>query len=280
MTIQIVADSGCDIPLKLAWDKEINFTLIPLTLNVGEKSFLDDEKLNTMTMLNIFKETKGASSTACPSPEAFAESFRLADATFAVTMSSELSGTYQSAVIARDMVLAEFPDKKIHVINSLAVCSSETLIVMKLKELINDKNNNFETIEEKIEEYRKSLSLYFLIHSFESLIKAGRMSRISGMLATALSIFPICGDNGEGKIKVYEKVRGTKTALSRMVQMLGERAPTEGRKLVITHCNNEENANIIKELAEKMYNFKDIFIFPMRGLSSFYAGDKGLIVSW
>jgi len=280
MKFQIVSDSGCDLPVGIVSDADVHYELVPLMLHVGDEVIIDDESLDIDALLNTIKGTKGHSSTACPSPETYAEHFRQADNSFAVTISAELSGSYQSAMIAREMVLAEFPDKKIHVVNSLSVCAGQSLLVLKLKELMQDTQNNFESIMEKIESYRKSLSLYFLIHSFESLIKAGRMSRIAGVVASALAIHPICGDNGEGKIKIYEKVRGTKTAVLRMVEMVGKRAPTEDRRLIIAHCNNAEGADTIKELAERMYKFAEILIFPMRGLSTFYAGDQGLIIAW
>lgn len=278
--LQIISDSGCDLTQEMVSDESVHYSVVPLTIHIGEEVITDGPDIDIKKLLETVKRTKGPASTACPSPEAYAQEFRRAETTFAVTISAELSGSYQSAMIARDMVLSESPEKKIYVFNSLSVCAGQSLLVLKIKELAKSAQEGFETVVAKAEEFCKSVSLYFLIESYETLIKAGRMSRIAGLVASALSIRAICGDNGEGKIRVYEKIRGAKNALTRMVEMIGKRAPTKGRKLMISHCESEEDANTVKALAEKLYDFGEILICPMRGMASFYAGEKGIIVAW
>ena len=152
-------------------------------------------------------------------------------------------------------------------------------MVFKLAELCRE-GLPFEEIVEKIEEFRKGHTLYFLIGSLETLVSAGRMNRVVGMMATMLNIHPLCGEDGDGNIKVYQKVRGMTQALNRLVEMVGERGETQGRHLVISQCNNPEDAEMLSKACQRRYQFAKISVLEMRGLASFYAGDRGLILAY
>ncbi len=279
MNFKIVSDSCCDLHDDFEMMQGVDFTTVPLTITVGEQNFVDNPQLDVSQMIKAMKEAPGPSSTACPSPEDFAREFRKAPATFAVTLSSKLSGTYNSAMIAKNMVLEEDPQKKIHVVDSLAASTGQSLLVLKLRDYILASEHSFESIVDKIEKYRDSLSVRFMLQSFDNLIKAGRMSKLAGVFAHALSIRPICGDNGKGEIKIYEKVRGARNALNRLADMIGEQCP-QGKPIMISHCNNPEDASFIKEALQRLYAPAEVQILKMRGLSAYYAGEKGIIVSY
>ena len=280
MSVKIVADSSCDLPIPFVVDKGVDFAVVPLKIRVGHREFIDDPSLDVPELLAAMKSDKGPSSTACPSPEEFAAQFRGADEVFAVTISSKLSGTYNSACVARDMVLEESPHKKIHVVDSLATSSAMGLLILRLMGYIRAGKLEFDSIAERTELYRKTLSTRFLIQSFDNLIKAGRMSRITGTVAQVLSIRPICGDNGKGEIKIFEKVRGSKTAMTRLVEMMADKASPDGKPIFISHCNNPEDAEFLRDVACRLYSPSQVRIFDMRGLASYYAGDKGVILAY
>jgi len=281
MTYRIVMDSSGELPLDYFEDTGINFSMVPLTIHGNNKVYVDDDHLSVNEMLKDMKESKTAFSTACPSPEAFRDEFIKDDATFAITISDKLSGCYNSAMIGKNLAIHDYPDKKVHVIDSAATSSLMILIARKLAELIGAGKFEFDEIVSRIEEYRKTLSLYFVLQSFDNLVKAGRMNRFLGTLAGTLRICPVCGDNGKGEIKIYEKARGEAHALRRMVELIAARCPvTKGRTLVITHCNNPVGAQLVRDLAKKMYKFGEIMIFPMRGLASYYANDQGIIIGF
>ena len=202
-----------------------------------------------------------------------------ADCCFAVTISSRLSASYSTACMAADMARAENPEAKIHVVDSKATSGSMALLIYKLGELIRQQLP-FEEIVTRIEEYRKSLTLFFLIGTLDTLVSAGRMNRAVGMMASMLNIHPLCGEDGEGNIKIYQKVRGMTQALNRLVEMIGERGETADKHLIISHCNNPEDAEMICKACRRKYSFEKITTLAMRGLTSFYAGDRGLIVSF
>ena len=245
----------------------------------GGLSYLDLDPTPARYFVEKPREIKGQWSSSCPSPAAYLKEMQGAEEIFVVTISSRLSASYSTACMAADMARAENPDVKIHVVDSKSASSGMALMVFKLAELCRE-GLPFEEIVEKIEEFRKSHTLYFLIGSLETLVSAGRMNRAVGMMATMLNIHPLCGEDGDGNIKVYQKVRGMTQALNRLVEMVGERGETQGRHLVISQCNNPEDAEMLRKACQRRYQFAKISVLEMRGLASFYAGDRGLILAY
>lgn len=281
MKPRIISDSSCDLPTNFLEKDGIDFSIVPLKIIVGDHEFIDDETLNTKVLINAMKEYKEASSSACPSPEEFATELRKNDENFVIAMTSGLSGTYNSARVAADMVHEEDGGKKIGLFDSLATSTSMILMIMKLRDMIKAGTMDFEAICAKLSEYQKSLTLIFLLQDLSNLVKTGRMSKVAGVVASKLSIMPIARATDQGKIEVVEKTWGIKKALSAMANLVGEKVKTQTDfPVVITHCNNLSQAEILKDLLEKRFNLKEIYIFPMHGLTSYYANDKGLIMSF
>ena len=281
MKPRIISDSSCDLPANYLEKDGIDFSVVPLKIIVGDHEFIDDETLNTKVLINAMKEYKEASSSACPSPEDFAAELRKNDENYVIAMTSGLSGTYNSARVAADMVLEEDSSKKIRLFDSLATSTSMILMIMKLRDMIKAGTMDFEAICDKLSEYQKSLTLVFLLQDLSNLVKTGRMSKVAGVVASKLSIMPIARATDQGKIEIVEKTRGIKKALSAMANMVSEKAMTHHDfPMVISHCNNLSQAEILRDLLEKRFNLKEIYIFPMHGLTSYYANDKGLIMSF
>ncbi|MBC3804940.1 DegV family EDD domain-containing protein [Acetobacterium fimetarium] len=281
MKPRIISDSSCDLPANYLEKDGIDFSVVPLKIIVGDHEFIDDETLNTKVLINAMKEYKEASSSACPSPEDFAAELRKNDENYVIAMTSGLSGTYNSARVAADMVLEEDSSKKIRLFDSLATSTSMILMIMKLRDMIKAGTMDFEAICDKLSEYQKSLTLVFLLQDLSNLVKTGRMSKVAGVVASKLSIMPIARATDQGKIEIVEKTRGIKKALSAMANMVSEKAMTHHDfPVVISHCNNLSQAEILRDLLEKRFNLKEIYIFPMHGLTSYYANDKGLIMSF
>ncbi|WKY49115.1 DegV family protein [Eubacteriaceae bacterium ES3] len=281
MKPRIICDSSCDLPKDFLKNDEIDFSIVPLTFNVDGKEYIDDENLDTLEFLKAMKHSKTATSSACPSPENFANELRKNMENYVITMTSALSGTYNSARIAKDMVLEKNKDIKIALYDTLSTSPAMILIVMKLRDLIKSGTMDFETIAKKIDEYQKTLELRFLLQDLSNLVKTGRMSKVAGVVASALSIKPICQADEHGEIQLSEKVRGIKKALFKMAGMVEEKLQKESSfPVVITHCNNLEHAQTLKELLEERFGLHEIYIFPMHGLTTYYANDKGLIMAY
>ena len=273
MKYPILVDSASDLLGDYYTDPEIGFKVVPLTIHVNDKEYVDNDSLNIQEMLADMHASK-KSSSACPAPQSFLSEFDNAEYTFIVTITSKLSGCYNSAVVAKN---SYSKPENICVIDSKAVSGTEMLIVDKLIELIKQ-DLPYEQIVKEITEYRDKRSLYFILQKFDNLVNNGRMSKIAGLIASKLVIRPICIAY-EGEIKIAKKIIGIKNTFTKLVQMIGEKAKDFSKEtLIITHCFAEEEANYIKSDLEEKCNFKEIRILPMRGLCSYYALEKGLII--
>ena len=225
-------------------------------------------------MLNAITLSKEKSTSACPSSGYFSKSYKSADNTICITMTSKLSGTYNAAYLG-----GEDCGGKVHVVDSKATGGVMQLLVDKTYELMK-MNMSFEQICEEIEAYKEKLNLFFVLDRFDNLVKAGRMSKIAAFIANALYIKPLCMAN-EGVIEVYEKPRTRKGALNRLIDSIGDKGvDISGRDCIIGHCLNEEDASYLKNEIEKRYPFRKVVINKMRGLCSYYALEKGIIVSF
>lgn len=274
MKYQIIVDSCSDIDKNYLEGTGIGLKIVPLTINVGENEYVDEGDVKIEEMLKNLRTPKVKSGSACPSPEAFKEEFDKADYTFVVTITSKLSGCYNSALVAKN----EYENSAhVHVIDSKAVSGTEILIVDKLVELIKS-GLDFETIVAEIEKYRDNCTLFFVLQRFDNLVNNGRMSKIAGLIASTISLKPIC-KAVDGEIKIVKKIIGSKHLFSKLAEMIKEvLAGAQDRKIIISHCYAEDEAQELKFHIEKLCGKQNIIIIPMRALTSYYALEKGVIV--
>lgn len=278
MPFKIVADSSCDLNDDLR--EKMNITLVPLTLELEDKAYIDDNNLNLKAYLKHMAECKTSPKTACPSPDDYINSYKGEESVFVVTLSSKLSGSYNSAELARNIYIDDIGNKFIHVFDSLSASVGQTLVSIKIHDLAKLNISELEIVE-KVNNYIKEMKTYFLLESLEHLAKAGRLNPIIAKVASMLSIKPIMGSTDEGTIRLVEKTRGYKKAFSRFVDIIGEEGKNlEDKILGIAHCNCLDRALSFKEEVLKKYNFKDIVIVNMNGLSSTYADDGGLVIAF
>ena len=275
MKNKILVDSSSDLMPDYVKNTEIGFGIIPLSIYVGEKEFVDNENLKPLEMLHEMHESKEKSRSACPSPEAWSAKFKDAEYTFCVTMTNRLSGTYNSACVARDMAENK---ENIHVFDTLATSGTMQLVVDKIVELI-ESGAEFSAIVPTVEEFIKSRHLFFILHRFDNLVANGRMSKFAGFMAKTLIIRPVCTASPEGTIDMVSKSIGALGAYKKLVELASARCEDfKDRKLVITHCDNLEDAEKIRDMLLAVCPFKEVDIHEMRGLCSYYALDKGLII--
>lgn len=278
MDYKIIADSSCDLALEMK--ERMNVKLVPLTLMLEDKEYVDDASLNIKGYINDMKLCKTPPKTSCPSPMDFIKEYKGDEGVFVITLSSKLSGTYQSAVTAADMFKEENSTKFIHIFDSLSASAGETVICMKVHELIQKGIKENEIIS-KVTEFISNMKTFFLLESLEHLAKAGRLSPIIAKVASVLDIKPIMGSNGEGSIRLVEKVRGYKRAFERFIEIIGRECNNfQDKVLGIAHCNCKDRAIQLKNEVLKRYNFKDIIIVEMAGLSSTYADNGGLVIAF
>ena len=277
MEYKIVADSSCDLNEEL--ESKMDVSLVPFRIDIDEASFIDDENIDMKNLVSTMKASPNPIKSSCPSPGDFKERYLDADSVFVVTISKELSGTYNSAILARDMMLEEMKEKFIHVFNSRSASVGETLTAVKIKECIEKKMPN-EQIVEKVEQYIDDMKTFFISDDLSNLIKNGRISKTQGLIANVLNIKPIMKATDDGNIESVEKIRGSKKAFKRLAELIAESGVKfEERILAISHTNALQKALDIKEDLAGL-KFKDVVIVETKGLSTVYVNDGGIIVSY
>lgn len=277
MSYKIVIDSCGELTGDMK--KDSHFENVPLTIYVDDFTIIDDEAFDQADFLARAAASPNCPKSACPSPEAYKNAFDCgADHVYAVTLSAELSGSYNSAVLGKNLFLEEHPDKKTYVFNSCSASVGETLIGLKIQEC-EEAGMSFEDVIETVETYIKEKKTYFVLETLETLRKNGRLSTMKAILATALKIKPVMHGTQEGMIEPLAQVRGINKALVRMVEILVQQAEhTEERILAISHCNCPERAQMVKEAILEKIKVKDAIVLDTRGISSLYASDGGVIV--
>mgnify|MGYP002111856484 FL=1 len=279
MTWNIVADSSCDLKASDIQSQQLHFEVVPLKIIIGEDEYIDDGNLSIPQLLQDMDACKTGSSTACPSPEDFKRAFETADCTICVTISSQLSGTYNAAVLGRDMVLEEYPDKQICVIDSKGASGMLALIVLRAQQLI-EAGKDFEEVCAALREYQASLRIAFTLSNFGNLIKAGRMSPFIGSVLTGLGIHVIADATPQGTIHVAGKARGESKTVKHIVHMMAEAKDVTGLPVLIAHCENLAGAMKLKQAILAELPVADVTLLNCKGLCTFYAMEKGLIVSY
>ena len=278
MSFHIVCDSCTDLTEEDL--KKGCYTLVPLTLLVDGEEIIDDETFDQADFLAKVAASKESVKSACPAPESYMEAYSKADDIYVVTLSAELSGSYNSAVLGKNLYEEENGTKNIHVVNSRGAATTQVLIARKLNEYASQ-GMPFEEVVDKIEEYTTSLRTYFVLETLEVLRKNGRLSRLSATIAGALNIKPVMIGTRDGVIQKAAQARGMKKALAKMVEHMGsEGRDLTRRQFVISHCNCYERAVYVKELIKKHLHVEDVDIVDTKGVSSLYACDGGIIVSY
>lgn len=276
--MRIVADSSCDLTQEMK-DK-MDITLVPLTISVGDRHFKDDESLNVDEMLNAIDQSTAVPRSACPSPQDFMNAFIEKGSVFVLTLTSALSGTYNSALIAKETFLQEHQEKFIHVFDTKGATAKETLVALKIDELIKKGLQENEIVTE-VNAYIEKTKLFFQLGTLDIMIKNGRISKLKGFIGGILNIKPILYATQNGEAELFENVRSEKKSVRRLVEIIGEQCNDfSDRVLAITHCYAQEKAEMIKQEIEARYNFKEVLIVPTRGLSSLYTARGGVTIAF
>ena len=274
MSYKIVVDSCCELPKELL-QKE-SFERVPLGIEIGDYHLLDDESFQQADFLRRVAAYPKCPKSSCPSPERYMEAYHVeAEHIYVVTLSSKLSGSYNSAELGKRMYREKYGEKKIHVVDS----ESATQLALKLMEL-EEEGLAFEEIEKQITAFRDSMNTYFVLDNLETLRKNGRLSNIKAAVASTLNIKPIMGADKGTIIQMGQGI-GMKKAITRMVDKIVDAIKgAERKRIVISHCNAKERAETVKQLLREKIRCREIIIMDTRGVSSMYANDGGVIVAF
>ena len=272
--IKIVSDSSSDL---LMLDS-VEFASSPMKIITAKREFVDDENLNVDEMANFFNEYKDRSQTSCPNPADWLDAFGDADDIICVTITSALSGSYNSACTAKELYEAENEGKRVFVLDTLSAGPEITLVVKKLEELVKS-GIAYEKICEKIQEHTKRTGLVFMLKSLKNFAANGRVSPIVAKLVGFAGICIVGKASDEGTLEPTHKCRGENRSLETLINDLKELGLKTG-KVSIGHCQNEGAATKLKQMIESTFEKAQVEIHKLRGLCSFYAEKGGLLVGF
>ena len=273
-TIKIVADSSANVLTM----KTVPFSCAPMKVISAEREFVDSGELNLEGMLAYFSQYKGKSQTSCPNTGDWLEAFAGAEDVFVVTITSGLSGSYNSACAAKDLYEAENPGSRVFVIDSLSAGPELTLILEKLEELIGQ-GMDFEEICREIKAYQQKTGLIFMLESLNNFAANGRVSPAVAKIAGVLGIRIVGKASDVGTLEPTDKCRGEAKSLATLLEKLKEYGMSQG-KVQIAHCQNEAAANKLKEMIASSLPGVTVNIGINRGLCSYYAEKGGLLVGF
>lgn len=277
MGFKIVGDSCTDFTAEdLAKDYIVS---VPLTINVGGVEIVDDETFDQMDFLKRVAETEECPKSACPSPEMYMNSFEGADDVYVITLSEHLSGSYNSAQLAKKLYQEEHPEVNIHVFDSHSASTGQLLIAHQIEQLALQ-GVDFKEIVDRVMKFRDEMQTMFVLETLDVLRKNGRLTGMKAVVASALNIKPYMrGENGI--IQQAGQARGMKKAVEKMIDYIGGIGEHFSEKtVIIANCNCPERAKQVESELMNKYHFKESLVINTRGISSLYAADGGIIISF
>lgn len=274
MTYKIVSDSTANI-LTL---EGVDFQSVPLKIRVEDKEYVDNENVSVTEMVTHLKRIKTKSTTACPSPDEYIEAFGDADRIFCTTISSGLSGSYNSARLAKEEYESKFPDRRVFVVDSLSAGPGVGIIVEKLEELITS-GKEYEEICDIISEYANNTHILFSLESLKNFANNGRVNPAIAKIIGVLGIRLVGTATETGTLDPTDKCRGEKNAIETVYKNMISR-DYKGGKVIISHTENPNAVQILKNKITESFPDAEVKITTNRALCSFYAEPGGFLVSF
>ena len=275
---KIISDTSCDLSKEEV--KELGIEYVPFKISIDGVEYEDDNNLNMEEYLDKMEKTENAIKTACPSPYDYLKIIEENSDKdlYILTISSKLSGSYNSAKIAEQEAREKFKDIKIHVIDTKAASAGHTRVVLKLLDLVKDKS--FEEVVPAIESEVNNSTTMFVLESMKNLIKNGRIKKSAGLIANVLNIRPIMISK-DGDIELFEINRGIKKSLDKMIKAIESECKAGAPNLItISYVKNKERAEQIKDKIEELYQDVIVHVRHTNGLSSGYADIGGIVIGF
>jgi DegV family protein with EDD domain len=281
MNIQLMTDSGADIPKRLSEKTDLH--VVPLYLHFKDGQYRSGVDIDLPTFYQKIKETNELPRSAAPSPHDFYEAYKQIDRKKPIIMLSltkGLSSTYENAVAGKNLLLEEEPDRVIEVLNTKTASCGIALLIHEANKKISE-NETFENIVAHLTQKIEKTTTLFVLKTLENLIMGGRLDKVKGTIAKTLNIKLLMKASEEGTIEVSEKVRGEKKSIRRFIEQIGEYTKNaEDKVIAMTHCNDEDRAKSVLAEIKKKYPFRDAYITETGPLISTYGGNGALVISF
>ena len=274
MSIKIVSDSSSNV----FHMEGVNYTTVPMKVIAGQREFVDTPDLDLQDMVETLKNHKGKSGSSCPNVQEWLDAFEGEDDIFGLTISRNLSGSYNSAKQAAEEFMENHPGRKTYVFDSFSAGPEQFMIADKIRELI-EAGDDFETIKEKVLEYQNHTHIMFCLESLTNLARNGRVNPAVAKIAGVLGM-RVVGDAQNGQIVPIHKPRGHRKAMQTLVDMMAERGLYDGALVRIAHCFGKQQAEDLKAGVLARFPNCRFIIEPTTALCSFYAEAGGLMIGF
>ncbi|MEH7235696.1 DegV family protein [Bacillus sp. JJ1562] len=274
--IKIVTDSSADLPIELL--QKYDITVVPMNVSIEGKEFREGVDLTPQDFFKKMFTATELPKTSQPSPATFAEvysKFPADSEIICLTISSGLSGTYQSATIGKDLT-----DNRVTVFDTLAGSLGHGMQILRVAELAK-KGHSIDEIIINLTEYRENMNIYILLDTLENIVKGGRLSKFQGSLAKLLNIKVLLQRATGGKVEIFEKIRGKKKSQKRLLEVIKQSKSDFSETIFgITHTGNIEEAEALKNEIIAQFHPKDVMLNYMGATMGTYAGKDGMIISY
>lgn len=274
MKYKIVGDSCCDFTAEDL--KKEYISRVPLILTVGDTDVIDDDTFDQEKYLDMVDRCPDCPRSSCPSPENYMQHFEGAENVFVVTLSSKLSGSYNSAMLAKQIYQENHPNVKIHVFDSKSAAAAQHLICERLERYI-EQELDFKTIVEKTEQYVGEIRTLFVLDSLDTMRKNGRITKVKALAANMLNIKPVL-HGVDGEIQQLDQARGMNKALNKLLSHIEKEGYDNTKPVRITQCGSMERCKNVRKILMERFGFTDVKILDANGISTTYESRGGVIV--
>ncbi|MCC0631557.1 MULTISPECIES: DegV family protein [unclassified Clostridioides] len=275
--IKLIVDSACDLPNHII--EKYNIEVIGLNVSFGEESYISGKEIDNETFYRKMDESKLLPKTSCPSPDKFLEAYQCEEESILViNISSGLSGTYNSALLAKDMFEKEGNNKKIEIIDSLSGSIGIGQLILKAAILIKE-GKELEEIVSIIDRYKDNPPFYGTLETLENAIKGGRINPIAGKIINTLNFKAII-QVADGIVTPIDKARGEGNSLKKLIQLVESKIiDKEDKVLFIGHANCPEKAQKVREAMEKDVKYKDVVICEVGSVMGTYTSKGAILIT-
>ena len=273
--IKIITDGSCDLSHEVL--NKFNINVVPLGVSFGEEHYTAGVDIDNKEFYAKMKESKELPKTFCPSPENFCKEYQCEeDKIIVIALSSKLSGTYNSASLARDLYLSEHKEKDIRVIDSMTGSIGAGLLLIKAAKMISE-GKDIDEIVEAIENLKEKLIFYGTLETLENAIKGGRINPLAGKIIGALN-FKAIVQIKDGVVKPIDKARGESNSIKKVANYITSSIEdTKDKILCLMHANCPEKAHKLLSIIEKTHKFDEVYISEVGPVMGTYTSEGAVL---
>lgn len=273
--IKIITDGSCDLSHEVL--NKFNINVVPLGVSFGEEHYTAGVDIDNKEFYAKMKESKELPKTFCPSPENFCKEYQCEeDKIIVIALSSKLSGTYNSASLARDLYLSEHKEKDIRVIDSMTGSIGAGLLLIKAAKMISE-GKDIDEIVEAIENLKEKINFYGTLETLENAIKGGRINPLAGKIIGALN-FKAIVQIKDGVVKPIDKARGESNSIKKVANYITSSIEdTKDKILCLMHANCPEKAHKLLSIIEKTHKFDEVYISEVGPVMGTYTSEGAVL---